>query len=242
MITLAIDTATRIAGIALMDDQGLLAEVSLQGYMTQLRDLVPNIAWMLERSGIGIRDVGLVAIGRGPGSFTGLRIGMATGKGLAQVLGCPAVGVPTLDALALAAVPDEGLVCSMIDARHSRVYAALYSAAQSPAATEIMPGRLYRLGGYEAPELETLAERLSETGERIVLAGDGAAACGHILQELLGNRIKPVLPENIWPRASQIARIGAASGERPIGRNIQPLAPLYIRQSSAERELRCNGR
>ncbi|MDD3925078.1 MAG: tRNA (adenosine(37)-N6)-threonylcarbamoyltransferase complex dimerization subunit type 1 TsaB [bacterium] len=241
MITLGIDTATRMAGIALTDEQGLLAEISLQGYMTQLRDLVPNIAWMLERSGLRIRDVGLVAIGRGPGSFTGLRIGMATGKGLAQVLGCPAVGIPTLDALALSAVPDEGLVCSMIDARHNRVYAALYSAVSSPAATEIVPGRLYRLGGYEAPELETLAARLDETGARVVLAGDGAAAYGHLLQERLGSRIEPVLPENIWPRAALIARIGAVSGERPAGRDIQPLVPLYIRQSSAEREAACNG-
>ncbi|RKY01883.1 tRNA (adenosine(37)-N6)-threonylcarbamoyltransferase complex dimerization subunit type 1 TsaB, partial [Candidatus Poribacteria bacterium] len=126
MRVLGIDTSTTTGSIGLIDGDKVVAEHVLDVMETHSSRLMPAIDQMLKKAGLSIWDVDLIAVSKGPGSFTGLRVGVATAKGLAYALRKPIVGVPSLDVLAFGVKFFDGLICPLLDARRGEVYGAIY--------------------------------------------------------------------------------------------------------------------
>lgn len=223
MITLAIDTATKTAGVALLRDEQILAEYFFNLPVNHSETVLPAVHRGLELAGVGIADVGLIALTVGPGSFTGLRIGASTVKGLALAAGTPVVGVSTLEALAYNAVGFPGVICPLLDARKGEVYAGLY-----------------RSGGDGFPEpvreerLATPAEILQPIQGDVLFLGDGMAAAA----ALIAGRPKGLthfLPPNLQSiRASSVALIGRGKRQRGEALELTTFVPRYLRRSEAE--------
>jgi len=126
MHLLALDTATEICGVALLSDGKITAQISLSLGHTHSRELMGAVAWILDRVGLTPAQVDVFAVNQGPGSFTGLRIGISTAKGLADAAGKPLVGLTTLEVLAHQGPTDTAYICPIIDARRSEIYWAIY--------------------------------------------------------------------------------------------------------------------
>lgn len=223
MITLAIDTATKTAGVALLDDEQILAEHFFNLSVNHSETVLPAVYRSLELAGIGIAGVGLIALTVGPGSFTGLRIGASTVKGLALSTGTTVVGVSTLEALACNAAAFPGVICTLLDARKGEVYAGLY-----------------RIDGEGFPE-PVLEERVVTPGEILphvqgdaLFLGDGlAAAAGLIAGRPAG--ITHFLPPNLQSiRASSVALVGRRKRQRGEALDLTTFVPRYLRRSEAE--------
>ena len=182
--------------------------------------LLPCIQALLEEAALRVVELDAYAVSIGPGSFTSLRIGLATVKGLAFGSDCAAVAIPTLAVLAASAPPGEGLRVPMLDARRGEVYAAAYGEDLSA------PDACLPLGVYGP---EALAAALPP---RCGLLGEGAAVCGAALQEALGAGIT-LLPE-LAPRAECLGALGVAALERGEGVDPAQLAPWYLRRAQAE--------
>lgn len=223
MMILALETATLVSSVALASEERLLAELTTAARLTHSETLLPHIQKVLEMAGVERSELSAVAVSIGPGSFTGLRIGLATAKGLAYALGLPVVGVSTLAAMA-ANFPVEGsIVATMLDAQKGNVYLELYrTAPKGPelvAPVEILP-------------LAEALERCAALGEPVMLAGDIAA------KKLRGKELPPRVflapPSHVLPRAAAVAELARARLERGETDNVMDLAPTYIRRSEAE--------
>ncbi len=174
-----------------------------------------------------------VAVAIGPGSFTGLRIGLSFAKGLAFASGLAIVGVPTLDALALAAPPWTGVLCAALDARKQEIYAALYTRDDGTCEDGRHDGgAIVRLGEPVAVGARALAEVLTPPCSVI---GDAVEAYGGVFREVLGAGVDLLASDAHPPRASALARLAAARLARdPRGDDLVTLAPGYIRPPEAE--------
>lgn len=225
MVLLALDTATRVAGVALRNQEMLLLEKFVNLGLTHSQTLMPAIDQLLGEAGLSPRQLTALAVTHGPGSFTGLRIGLATVRTLAQVLNLPVVPVSTLDVLAAGCWGAQGLVCPLLDARKNQTYTALYRVTgRGP--EPITP--------YQALSLEELIQRLQETAGPVYLVGDGVPVFGPALHKCLGERIVTVPEPARWPRAAWLAELAwqrLAAGE---GLHWSQLEPMYLRQSEAE--------
>jgi N6-L-threonylcarbamoyladenine synthase len=230
-LTLALDTSTSMTAVALgeIGDEGvsLIAETNLEAPRAALTHLVPSIMRLLESSGHVIADVGAVVVGRGPGSFTGVRIGVATAKGIAQGLGVPLLGVGTLDAVAERFALSETLLGVLGDAMRGEVY---------PAAFDISGGRVDRIGPDEVSSPGRIAERWSALDRPLLLAGGGLRKYRSVFEDALGDKAR-VAPESMWaPTGESLllaawrARAAGTLGDGDPG----TLLPVYTRLSDAE--------
>ena len=223
MITLAIDTATKTAGVALLGDERILAEYFFDLPVNHSETVLPAVHRGLELAGIGIADVGLIALTVGPGSFTGLRIGASTVKGLALATGTPAVGVSTLEALAYNAVGFHGVICPLLDARKGEVYAGLYRADGEGFPEAVMEERV-----------ATPAEILPHVQGDALFLGDGLAAAAGLIALRPGD-ITHFLPPNLQTiRASSVALLGRRKRQRGETLDLTTFVPRYLRRSEAE--------
>ena len=164
MKILALDTSATVASVALCEDERLLAEYTLNNGNTHSETLLPMIEHLLSQFSMTAKDVDVFAASMGPGSFTGVRIGAATLKGLAFASGKPCVCVSTLEALAQNLCAFEGLICPVMNARRSQVYTALFR-SDGKTLTRILPD--------DAIAISELDEKLSQYDEEIMLCGDG---------------------------------------------------------------------
>lgn len=222
MRLLAVDTSTLSCGVAVTDGEGLLSESLFTSRQTHSRHLIGMVEETLSRSGLALSDLDGFSVTRGPGSFTGLRIGMSVVKGLAEVAGKPVVGISTLAALASGAVLVDKPILAMLDARKGEVYAALYVPDGKGGVTELSPP--------EAVRPEVLLSRLD--GETLCI-GTGAVTYAALIGETLGGQalfaadydtIRPAVVAKLAVKAFQRGEeIGAAA-----------LTPLYLRKSDAE--------
>ncbi len=223
MITLAIDTATKTAGVALLRDETILVEYFFNLDRNHSETVLPAVQEGLALAGFGIGAVDLFALTVGPGSFTGLRIGASTVKGLALTTGMPVVGVSTLEALAFNAVDFPGLVCPMLDARKGEIYAALYRATD---------------GGDFNVILEEAATTPGEILGRIdgetLFLGDGAAGHLELIRKRLGERARFASPGSQGVRASSAALLGMRKYARGERLDVVSFVPRYLRRSEAE--------
>ena len=222
MLILAFESSARPASVALLRDGCLLSQYSQCSALTHSRTLLPMAEDMLKNAELTIGDVDLFAVAHGPGSFTGVRIGVSTVKGLAWAANKPCVGVSTLEAMAWHGLAAGGLICPVMDARRSQVYNALF---------EIRDGRPVRLCEDRPIALEELAPQLKELDRPAFLVGDGAAITAKYL-ESAGIPFRTA-PENlVWQSAWGVAM--AASDKTP--GTADSLLPVYLRLSQAERE------
>ncbi len=226
MLILAFETSAKAAGVALHDGQRLLAEsyqntglTHSQTLMTMARDLLASI-------GRSARDVTHLAVAAGPGSFTGVRIGVAAAKGFAWGAELPVYGVSTLEAMALGLGIWEGAVCACMDARRSQVYNALFRAEG---------GGLSRITEDRAIALAELKGELASLSGPIYLVGDGAKLCYDTLAGEIPNLI--LLPEHRnQQRGSGVALAAIQAMNRGESGDGAALVPNYLRLSQAERE------
>lgn len=214
MNILALDTATQLCSLALVKDGQLAVQIDLTVKAGHSGSLLPAVDRMLEMGGLAPKDIDLVACGLGPGSFTGIRIGLATAKGLAAGLGCKLAGVSTLDALAAAALPSKLPVLPLIDARKGEVFCARYSVD----------------GTRETAMLHLKPEQVAElAGGPCLLTGDGLAVYGDQLKALLDQECCTT-PTTLWrPNASIIAKLAEAAPEKLV----HEIKPFYVRDSDA---------
>ena len=222
MLTLAFESSAKAASAALCDGETLISSVMQCSGLTHSRTLLPMAEDLLRNTGLSMAEIDCFAVAQGPGSFTGIRIGVSTVKGLAWAAEKPCVGVSTLAAMAWNGVAAGGLVCAVMDARRSEVYNALFT---------VVNGKPERLCDDRALSLSLLAEELAERGEAPFIVGDGAEITERFLRER--NLPYRTAPENLrWQSAWGVAM--EACGKPLI--SSQELLPTYLRLSQAERE------
>ena len=222
MLILAFESTAKAASAALVRDGKLVSQYSQCSGLTHSRTLLPMGEDMLKNAELTLGDVDLIAVAHGPGSFTGVRIGVSMVKGLAWASDKPCVGVSTLEAMAWHGLAAGGLVCPVMDARRSQVYNALF---------RIEGGRPRRLCEDRPISLAELAEELGAYGESVFLVGDGAELS---LRALTEKGIPCVLaPENL--RMQSAWGVAMAAQYKTPG-TADTLLPVYLRLSQAERE------
>jgi tRNA threonylcarbamoyladenosine biosynthesis protein TsaB len=223
MKVLGIDTSTTCGSIGLILDENVISEYLLNLSVTHSERLLDGIDLVLRKARCALGDLDGFAISLGPGSFTGVRIGVSTVKGLAYAVQKPAVGVSTLDVLASQVSPTPYLICPIIDARKGEVYSAFYRYEEF--------NRLKRLSEYQAIRPEVLSEMLKEP---TIFLGDGVKIYGDDLRNSLKSfAFFSPAPLHI-PHGSAVARLGV---ELLLRREVLDLAgftPLYVRLSEAE--------
>jgi len=222
---LALDSATNVAGVALVEDNRLIAEIFLNTNKTHSQRLLPIVAQILQETAIELCDLDGLSVTIGPGSFTGLRIGLSTVKGLALAIGLPLVGVPTLDVLARNGLGWSGLICPVLNARRQEVYTCLYRA---------LGGEIRRLTGYMAVSPQALADLAGVMEEPLLLMGDGVEVCRKTLCDRLGLKLHIADAALLFPRAAHAAFLGLERLAKGDSDNLHSLSPFYIRQSEAE--------
>ena len=222
MLTLAFESSAKAASVALCEDGRLISQVIQCSGLTHSRTLLPMAEDLLKNAETEMKQIDCFAVAQGPGSFTGIRIGIATVKGLAWAADKPCIGVSTLAAMAWNGVAAGGLICAVMDARRSEVYNALF---------RIEDGRPVRLCPDRAISLSALTEELREKGEAPFLVGDGTELASAFFREQhLDHRVPP---ENVrWQNAWGVAM--EAAGKKLC--TSQELLPVYLRLSQAERE------
>lgn len=222
MLVLGIDTSGKIGSTALYDkNKGTICEVNLKVKMNHSDTLMSAIDDIFKYSGYSMSDVSLIAVSMGPGSFTGIRVGMAAAKGLAIARNISIVGVNTLDALAYGVCNTENKIMSIIDARKGRVYWALYSYNEN---LEIKTET-----EYLDDDLESILEKYKD--EKIVFTGDGVIEYKNKIIEIMGQNAFFNNKSCLTSRASLVAE--AALGKKID--NVYSLEPFYISKTQAER-------
>ena len=226
MLILAFETSAKAASVALLEDGKLLGESYQNTGLTHSQTLMVMAEDMLSQCGKTVADVTAAAVAAGPGSFTGVRIGVAAAKGFAWGREIPCYGVSTLEAMALSLGVYQGYVCPCMDARRSQVYNALFYVNQ---------GVPERVSEDRAISLAELGTELKSLKEPIFLVGDGSNLCYNTLLENVPNLVLP--PEHrMHQRASGVALAARKQVEVGDPGDANALTPNYLRLSQAERE------
>ena len=223
MLLLAFETSAKAASVALFEGNTLLGEQYQNTGLTHSQTLLAMAESLLAQCGKTAQMVEGVAVANGPGSFTGVRIGVAAAKGFAWGAEIPIFGVSTLEAMALGLGIYEGFVCPVMDARRAQVYNALFYVNQ---------GVLTRITEDRAIALADLGEELKKLDKPVFLVGDGSMLCYNTLKETVSQLILPP-EERMHQRA---VGVGLAAQKQEIPDNPSGLSPNYLRLSQAERE------
>lgn len=222
MLIMAFESSAKAASVALVQDGRLVSQYSQCSGLTHSRTLLPMAEDMLKNAELSLKDVDVYAVAHGPGSFTGIRIGVSTVKGLAWASDKPCVGVSTLEAMAWHGLSAGGYICPVMDARRNQVYNALF---------KIEEGRPIRLTDDRPIGLAELSAELRELGAPVLLVGDGAEISARWFDK--EGIAYTVAPENlVWQSAWGVAM--AAQDKTP--GSCDELLPVYLRLSQAERE------
>lgn len=221
MKILGIETSTHAGSVALIDGDRILGEFFLNLGLTRSEKLIPMIDWVLGAIGVEKKEIEGVAVSIGPGSFTGLRVGLSTAKGLAFSLGIPLVGVSSLETLAMNIFTNFS-ICSIIDARKKEVFAAFFK---------------FSGGGVIRTSDDILISPQGLSGmihERTVFIGDGTVLYGDLLINVLGELALFCSLNLNFPRASNSALIGERRLREGWRDDVSTLAPRYLRKTEAE--------
>lgn len=227
MNILALEASAKAASCCVCRDDFLLCQAYQHSGLTHSRTLLPMVEDMLKNSGLSLSDMELVAVANGPGSFTGLRIGVSTAKGLAWAKGLPCAGCSTLESMAWNLAHLEGWdVCCVMDARRSQVYAARFV---------IEDGKPLRLRPDEAIAVELLADEAENRHKPQILVGDGWELCyNELTKRSVPCSVAP--PHLRYPSAWGVARCALEMAARGELTTAAALVPDYHRLSQAERE------
>ncbi|MBI5075064.1 MAG: tRNA (adenosine(37)-N6)-threonylcarbamoyltransferase complex dimerization subunit type 1 TsaB [Nitrospirae bacterium] len=221
MKILAIETSTMLGGVAIADEKGLIAETRLNVKSTHSERLMATIDEQLRHSAMALGDIDVFAVASGPGSFTGLRIGLGTAKGLCYATGKPLVMVPTLEAFARSFPFSKYPVCVMLDARRGEVYAAVFQWDR---------GFVKLLDEVSAaPE-----DLFRDVESPVILAGEGAVVYRERLCAVLGERAVFAPLEKMVPSPADVAMLGLEKALQGEFTDASSAEPFYIRKSEAE--------
>ena len=224
MKILSFDSSSVTASVAVTQDGEVLSEKFINNGLTHSQTLMPMVEATLNDSGVSVKDIDLFAITNGPGSFTGVRIGIASVKGMADALKKECVAISTLEAIAEPLKNDDVIACAVMDARCNQVYTALFNLGN-------------RLCEDKAVLIDELGEELKQYDKKVVFIGDGSVLCYEKLHEIIQNC--EVADEKIrYVHGSSVGFVAEdkiKNGEEPI--DSAALVPFYLRLTQAEREL-----
>lgn len=226
MRILAIESSSLVASVAIVEDGVTMAEYSANFKKTHSQTLLPMIDSMVSLLGIELFTIDAIAVSGGPGSFTGLRIGSATAKGLGLALNKPLIHVPTLDGTAYNLYGAKGLICPIMDARRNQVYTGIYR----------FENEFQTVMEQDAMDMGELIGKLNEMGERVIFLGDGVPVHEKTIRE------KMTVPFDFAPahmnrqRAASVAALGAVYFAKGKIETAAEHRPDYLRKSQAERE------
>lgn len=221
MLVLGIETATTACSVAVGDEGGVVAS-ALATRRRHDEYLMPAIDFLFREAGFPREQLGGIAVDLGPGLFTGMRVGIATAKTLAQAMSLPIVGLPSLDVLAHAARLSPRLICAAVDARRGEVFSAFYRA---------VPGGAERTSDVQVLAPDGLAVEIRARGADVLLVGDGALRYREALE---GERVEFAPASVAHPSASALVELAVPRFLRGATDALQTLAPLYVRRSDAE--------
>ena len=229
MKILAIDSSSKSASACIYEDGKILSEFFVNNKLTHSTTLMPMVENCFKIAQLDFSAIDLIAVCNGPGSFTGLRIGVSTAKGLCAARNIPVIGISTLQAAAYNGILCDGIICAVMDARLSQVYNALF---------ECRGALQNRLCEDRAISINDLKVQLEEFNDKnIYLTGDGAHLCYDELKDMANIELLP--PQSIYVKASSLAQIAAVEFSQEQIENYKSalLKPVYLRVSQAERNL-----
>ena len=231
MIVLGVETATMNGGVALAGDEGLIAELRMNVRTTHSERLLPGLEYLLKQTGLEFGQIDIFAVSHGPGSFTGLRVGIALVKGMAFASGRRGkiVAVPTLEAFAwhfpFSCLP----VCPLLDARRGELYGGIFLWKEGSfiraVPDAVLPPRKW---------IELAKAALDHGHDKIILMGEGATVYKNEFEHSLGGHVLFAPPSAISPSPANVALIGAHMASEGLFADPETLVPYYIRKSEAE--------
>jgi tRNA threonylcarbamoyladenosine biosynthesis protein TsaB len=224
MLVLAIETSTPQTSVALGTEQGVIGATRLAWARGHAEVVTPSIQHLLVQSEVDLPQVSGVAVGLGPGLFTGLRVGIATARALAQVLRAPMVGMASLDVLAYAARYSRSRICAVTDGRRGEVFSAFYRP---------VPGGVTRETEFTADPAEHLVAELEASAEETLLVGDGALLYRRTLEEA-GTPLEFGSAAIAFPDAVSLLELALPRFLREESSRPAAIVPLYVRKSDAE--------
>ena len=227
MKVLALDSSGLVASIAIVQDDELLGEYTINHKKTHSQTLLPMLDEVAKMIELDMNTIDFIAVSAGPGSFTGLRIGSATAKGLALALDKQIVSVPTIDAMAYNLWGSEGQICPIMDARRNQVYTGLYQFEDEHMNTILSECVLM---------IEEIIARINESGKKTIFLGDGVAAFREYIEENIKVPYKFAPANNNKQRASSVAALGIELYKEGKAEDAKVHKPEYLRLSQAERE------
>ena len=231
MKILAVESSGMVAAVAVVRQGRLMGEFLLDHKRTHSQQLMPLVDQLLNNLDMELTDIDALAVSKGPGSFTGLRIGIATIKGLAQAIDKPVIGVPTLDGLAYNLSSRDGLICPIMDARREQVYTSIYRSN----------GKLERLDDYMAIPVMELIQKLKTYDESVIFNGDGVWVYHDMIKKEMGDKALMAPTNLLMQRASSIACLALNMVQSGDTQSHMELVPFYLRKSQAEQKFAAKG-
>lgn len=227
MKILGIDSSGLVASAAIADEKNIIAEFTVNNKQTHSQTLLPMIEKVVDMSGIELEQIDAIAIAAGPGSFTGLRIGSATAKGIGLALKKPVVSVPTLEGLAYRVSVFDGIICPIMDARRNQVYTGIY---------KMDKGSFVCLSEQKAVDIHEIMEELEKYDEKVIFLGDGV----EVQRETIEKEFKKeycFAPIHLSKQsAAAVAVLGEIYFNQGRAEDAAEHKPIYLRKSQAERE------
>jgi universal bacterial protein YeaZ len=240
MNILAIETTGAAASVAIINEREEVFEETSEQKLNHLQNLMPMVDQLLSKCGLLIDDLSYIAVSEGPGSFTGIRIGVSSARALAQALGLKTISVPTLKSFAYHVPEEKGIICPIFDARRGQVYGGAYRWNENGICSEVVQGAAYELKEL----LENLTEKLMKTDKKTVtFFGDGIAPYQAQIKEWqdlsLNDDIHVLLApdDSRLQKASSIAKLAYQMYLAGEWKNFYDLKPNYMRKPEAERKL-----
>lgn len=223
MILLGIDTSTNACSVSLMEEDKLLGEIILNHKKTHSKKLMPSIEFLLNSVELKVDDIDAIAVSIGPGSFTGLRIGLSTAKALCQAKNKKLIKIDTLDSLAYNAIEDNCIIIPLLDAQRDNLYSKYF---------EVKEGKLNELTDTKVENINEIIEFIKTSDKRCILLGEGYLKHKEKFDEI-DNIIKKTSNNNVL-RASSMFDIAKEKYNKEEFENYYTLTPVYIRKSQAE--------
>ena len=227
MKILGVDSSGLVASAAILSGDAIVAEFTVNNKQTHSQTLLPMIKEVVDYAGIPLEELDAIAVAAGPGSFTGLRIGSATVKGLGLVLDKPVIPVPTLEGLAYQLAEADGFICPIMDARRNQVYTGVY---------EMREGELISVIDQCAMDIHDLLKELAKYPVKVHFLGDGVPVYEEIIREEAVNEYQFAPCHLSRQRAAAVAALGECYYHQGKIETAAEHRPVYLRKSQAERE------
>jgi len=228
MKILALDSSGLVASVAVVSEDQLLAEYTINHKKTHSQTLLPMLDEIVKMIELDIKDIDAIAVAAGPGSFTGLRIGSSTAKGLGMALDKPIIPVPTVDGLAFNLYGTDKLICPIMDARRNQVYTGLY---------EFKDTEFVTVESQQAIGIDEIAEKINKIGRAVIFLGDGVEVYQEQLKTLMKVSYSFAPLHLSKQRAGAIGALGVINFKKGLAEDADLHQPTYLRLSQAEREL-----